>query len=129
LNWTGGIDLDLLQRKDGGYVLLEINPRFSGTAVFPFKLGIDLPMGYVNLKGDINPPSQNPAAQSDAEHFVSLLEESLYLRVAGEAGRQKAMQFRSAEKWVDNSFWDDRNYSAALFEYMRMSLIYKRGGG
>ena len=128
LNWTGGIDLDLLQKKDGGHVLLEINPRFSGTTVFAFKLGIDLPMGYVNLKRNINTPSQNPGAKSDAERFISLLEEALYLRLAGEAGRQKAMQFRSDEKWVDNSFWDDWKYSAALFEYMRMSLIYRRGG-
>lgn len=127
LNWTGGIDLDLIQKKDGDYVLLEINPRFSGTTVFPFKLGIDLPMGYVNLKRNIDVPSQNFAAKTDAENFISLLEESLYLRVAGEAGRQKAMQFRSDEKWVDNSFWDDWKYSAALFEYIRMSLLYRRG--
>jgi biotin carboxylase len=127
LNWTGGIDLDLIQKKDGDYVLLEINPRFSGTTVFPLKLGIDLPMGYVNLKRNIDVPSQNFAAKTDAENFISLLEESLYLRVAGEAGRQKAMQFRSDEKWVDNSFWDDWKYSAALFEYIRMSLLYRRG--
>ncbi|MGB8314748.1 MAG: hypothetical protein WCE69_09705 [Aestuariivirga sp.] len=127
LNWTGGIDLDLLQKKDGDYVLMEINPRFSGTTIFPLKLGIDLPMGYVNLKRNINTIQQNLAANFDAEHFISLLEESLYLLVAGEAGRQKAMQFRSDEKWVDNSFWDDWKYSAALFEYTRMSLLYRRG--
>lgn len=127
LNWTGGIDLDLLQKKNGDYVLLEINPRFSGTLVFPLKLGIDLPMGYVNLKRNIDTIPHNLAARTDAEHFISLLEESLYLRAAGETGREKAIQFRSDNKWVDNSFWDDWKYSAALFDYTRMSLLYRRG--
>lgn len=53
LRWTGGIDLDLLETRDGSLALLEINPRFSGTTVFALKVGIDpshplrqRPIGY-----------------------------------------------------------------------------------
>lgn len=129
LNWTGGIDLDLLQNGDGGYFLLEINPRFSGTIVFPLKNGIDLPMGYVNLKYQRDDGLGNDSASTDAEHFVSLYEEARYLRDGGEACRQKAIAFRSEKWWVDNSFPDDAGYSAALAEQIRTALLHKTGGG
>lgn len=51
LNWHGNIDLDLLS-KNGKPVLLEINPRFSGTTYFAYQCGIDLPKTYIQLLND-----------------------------------------------------------------------------
>ncbi len=49
LRWTGAIDLDYLMKKDHEYVLLEINPRFSGSLNFAYRLGADLPLMYYRL--------------------------------------------------------------------------------
>ena len=123
LRWTGGIDLDLLQRRDGTFVLLEINPRFSGTTVFALKVGIDIPICYVNAKLGIERSETFRPSRQKAERFVSLFEETHYLRGSGETGRLKSASFRADDKWVDNAFWDDWRYSAALFEYVRGLLF------
>jgi len=124
LRWTGGIDLDLLQRRDGSLVVLEINPRFSGTMVFALKIGIDFPMYYVNAQMGIGGNPEFKPSRREAERFVSLLEEVSYLSTAGETGKVNSTSFRSDNKWTDNSFWDDWRYSAALFEYATRSLLY-----
>lgn len=49
LRWTGAIDLDYLLTKEQQYVLLEINPRFSGSLNFAYRSGIDLPLMYCRL--------------------------------------------------------------------------------
>lgn len=49
LSWTGAIDLDYLKDKEGRYVLLEINPRFSGSLNFGYRMGVDLPLIYFRL--------------------------------------------------------------------------------
>ena len=49
LNWTGFIDFDFLQDEKGDFLLLEINPRLSGGSHFAHKLGVDLPLSYLNL--------------------------------------------------------------------------------
>jgi carbamoylphosphate synthase large subunit len=129
LQWTGGIDLDLLQRQDGSLVLLEINPRLSGTTVFAIKCGVDLPMYYVNAKLAIAGTPEFKPSVKNAERFASLVEENHWLKDAGEAGRLFSAKFRADDKWVDNAFWDDRGYSEALFEYARRSLIYAKKNG
>jgi carbamoyl-phosphate synthase large subunit len=123
LGWTGGLDLDLLRRKDGSLALLEINPRFSGTAVFPFKLGMDFPMYFVNAHLGINQTPLRRDGRPNAERFVSLIEETSYLSGAGGAGQKQANDFRADNKWVDSAFWDDKGYSAALFNHVRRILL------
>jgi carbamoyl-phosphate synthase large subunit len=49
LDWTGAIGLDFIKRADGEYLLLEVNPRFSGPVNFAYRLGIDLPRDYFRL--------------------------------------------------------------------------------
>lgn len=49
LNYSGPFDLDYLKNKNGEYLLLEINPRFSGTLNLAYKLGVDLPATYLQL--------------------------------------------------------------------------------
>lgn len=49
LGWHGAIDFDFVRAASGEYYLLEINPRFSGTTNFAYKLGIDLPRSYLDV--------------------------------------------------------------------------------
>jgi predicted ATP-grasp superfamily ATP-dependent carboligase len=49
LNWTGAINMDFLKDRNGQILLLEINPRISGSATFAYKLGVNLPAVYVDL--------------------------------------------------------------------------------
>ena len=49
LNWSGAINLDIPQRPQRGYLLLEVNPRFGGTLNFAYRMGIDLPWAYCQL--------------------------------------------------------------------------------
>jgi glutathione synthase/RimK-type ligase-like ATP-grasp enzyme len=49
LGWHGAIDFDFVRAASGDYYLLEINPRFSGTTNFAYKLGIDLPRSYLDV--------------------------------------------------------------------------------
>lgn len=48
LLWTGPIDLDLFI-SDNSCVLIEINPRFSGTTQFAYSCGVDLPNKYLDI--------------------------------------------------------------------------------
>jgi predicted ATP-grasp superfamily ATP-dependent carboligase len=49
LRWTGAIGMDFIKTGDGSYLLLEINPRFSGSVNFAYRMGIDLPWDYFRL--------------------------------------------------------------------------------
>lgn len=48
LLWTSPIDLDLFI-SDNSCVLVEINPRFSGTTQFAYSCGVDLPKIYLDI--------------------------------------------------------------------------------
>jgi carbamoylphosphate synthase large subunit len=49
LNWTGALNIDFLQDPEGHLLMLEINPRLSGSLTFAYKLGVDLPDIYRSL--------------------------------------------------------------------------------
>ncbi len=49
LGWHGAVDFDFLRNAKGEYLLLELNPRLSGTTNFAYKLGVDLPKAYLDL--------------------------------------------------------------------------------
>ncbi len=49
IGWHGAVDLDFLRGDDGRYYLLEVNPRFSGTINFAYKMGVDLPKAYFDV--------------------------------------------------------------------------------
>jgi len=113
LEWTGGIDVDLLATPDGGLAVLEINPRLSGTVIFGQKQGLDLAAGY--LPGDESPASLDlPGLDPQATGFVSLAEEARFIARGGEAASERAERFRREHRCVDNSFADDPGYSQEL---------------
>lgn len=132
LEWTGGLDLDLLRDAQGRYYVLEINPRLSGTTVFPDKLGIDLPKLYVDIhshrtSGSLSELRPSPRRDGgDIHRFVSLLEEAFYLRSADASDLRFAKWFRHDHLWRDNAFWSDEGYSQSLFEKTRDVLLSAR---
>lgn len=113
LDWHGGIDLDLLGTPDGDYVMLEINPRLSGTAVFALKRGVDLPAGYLGRDPAI--PLECPAEAPNATGYISMGEEMDFLCHAGAAAKRRILAFRQSQPCTHNAFWDDPGYSRALF--------------
>ena len=113
LHWTGGIDVDLLATPDGGYAVLEINPRLSGTVIFGQKRGLDLAAGYLPGEESLASPDL-PGLDPAATGFVSLAEEARFIARGGAAATQRAARFRREHRCVDNAFADDPGYSESL---------------
>jgi glutathione synthase/RimK-type ligase-like ATP-grasp enzyme len=115
LEWTGGIDIDLLTDANDVHYLLEINPRLSGTAVFALKVGIDFPMRYIDLAQGVNFPDDvlNKGKKNLPKHFISILEEQEFL------GRKTTNKARHKKRLtsgivLNNLFEDDKGYSRAM---------------
>jgi len=113
LNWTGGIDLDLLRKPDGSFAALEINPRFSGTLVFALKVGVDLPACYFSDDAAKNTPITG--AIPSANRFRSVLQHADFRMKNGEL-----TAYEPADQiCADSRFPDDTGYSLALDKKLR----------
>jgi glutathione synthase/RimK-type ligase-like ATP-grasp enzyme len=125
LKWTGGLDIDLLQPTQGPPVVLEINPRLSGQTTFAYKLGIDLPADYAAAVSR-NPrfAPVKPLAADAPDTFITLLEEARRLSKREPAQLAKAVKIRSERRRLDDGFWDDAGYSAALYAATEGLLFY-----
>lgn len=77
LKWTGAIDLDLFVVKDRGPLLLEINPRFSGTIQFALNCGVDLPQSYVQLAQADRIPSAQETHYRSGVYYRALFTEEI----------------------------------------------------
>jgi biotin carboxylase len=118
LNWTGGIDMDCLQTEAGDLVLLEINPRLSGTTIFPLKLGIDLPSLYLSTLMGENAEGSTMQKKINANAFISVLEEVSYISGNPKKRLVEAIEFRQKNSYVDSMFWDDQPLTQALMGAM-----------
>jgi biotin carboxylase len=118
LNWTGGIDIDCLQTDTGDFVLLEINPRLSGTTIFPLKLGIDLPSLYLSTLLGKDHEAGTMAKKINANAFISRIEEVRYISRNPTERLVEANEFRRKNSWVDSMFWDDQPLTAAMVTHM-----------
>lgn len=118
LEWTGGLDIDLLATPDGDLAVLEINPRLSGTSLFALKRGLDLPAGYLPDSGTASDFACD-AERPDADAFISLVEETRFVMAGGAAAANRAIDFRREHKCADNTFWGDPGYSKALFDLLQ----------
>ena len=115
MSWTGGIDLDCLRKPDGSLVLLEINPRISGTSHFALVCGVDLPAGYLRAIGE---PVEGPVfAPQNAELFISLMEEARLRRKPG--GYAVSRQLRREHRFATNTY-------PGYFEPLRSGFSPKR---
>lgn len=58
LRHIGNLDVDIMQRADGTYCVLELNPRFGGGFPFSYEAGVNMPKAIVQwVKGESVDPS------------------------------------------------------------------------
>jgi len=62
LRHIGNLDVDIMQRADGAYCVLELNPRFGGGFPFSYEAGVNMPKAILQwIKGeDVNPAMLQP---------------------------------------------------------------------
>lgn len=49
LGHIGNLDVDIMQRADGAYCVLELNPRFGGGFPFSYEAGVNLPKVLIQI--------------------------------------------------------------------------------
>lgn len=53
LGHIGNLDVDIMQRADGAYCVLELNPRFGGGFPFSYEAGVNCPKALIQMiKGE-----------------------------------------------------------------------------
>ena len=53
LRHIGNMDVDIMQRADGAYCVLELNPRFGGGFPFSYEAGVNMPKAIIQwIKGE-----------------------------------------------------------------------------
>lgn len=53
LRHVGDLDVDIMQRSNGDYCVLELNPRFGGGFPFSYEAGVNLPLAIMKwIKGE-----------------------------------------------------------------------------
>ena len=53
LGHIGNLDVDIMQRADGAYCVLELNPRFGGGFPFSYAAGVNMPKAIIQwVKGE-----------------------------------------------------------------------------
>jgi len=58
LGHIGNLDVDVMQRQDGTYCVLELNPRFGGGYPFSHEAGVNMPKAIIEwLKGNMIDPT------------------------------------------------------------------------
>lgn len=62
LKHIGNLDVDIMQRANGDYCVLELNPRFGGGFPFSYEAGVNLPKAIIEwIKGeDVDPNILQP---------------------------------------------------------------------
>lgn len=62
LHHIGNLDVDIMQRANGDYCVLELNPRFGGGFPFSYEAGVNLPKAITMwLRGEnVDPSSLQP---------------------------------------------------------------------
>ena len=62
LHHIGNLDVDIMQRANGDYCVLELNPRFGGGFPFSYEAGVNLPLAIIKwLKGEnVDPKMLQP---------------------------------------------------------------------
>ena len=53
LRHIGNLDVDIMQRANGDYCVLELNPRFGGGYPFSYEAGVNMPLAILKwLRGE-----------------------------------------------------------------------------
>lgn len=78
LHHIGNLDVDIIQRANGDYCVLELNPRFGGGFPFSYEAGVNLPKAIINwLRGEVVPAdmlvAQNGMCFSKNDYLMRIL--------------------------------------------------------
>lgn len=58
LKHIGNLDVDIMQRSNGDYCVLELNPRFGGGYPFSYEAGVNMPLAIIKwLRGEVVDPA------------------------------------------------------------------------
>ena len=58
LGHIGNLDVDIMQRANGEYCVLELNPRFGGGFPFSYEAGVNMPKAIIQwVKGEAVDPA------------------------------------------------------------------------
>lgn len=62
LGHIGNLDVDIMQRADGAYCVLELNPRFGGGFPFSYEAGVNMPKAIIQwVRGEeVDPAMLQP---------------------------------------------------------------------
>lgn len=62
LGHIGNLDVDIMQRADGAYCVLELNPRFGGGFPFSYEAGVNMPKAIIQWANgeDVDPAMLQP---------------------------------------------------------------------
>ena len=74
LGHIGNLDVDIMQRADGAYCVLELNPRFGGGFPFSYEAGVNFPKALIQMiKGESFDP------QMLAPEYGRMVSKNVYL--------------------------------------------------
>ena len=58
LKHIGNLDVDIMQRENGEYCVIELNPRFGGGFPFSYEAGVNMPKAIIQwVKGESVDPA------------------------------------------------------------------------
>jgi ATP-grasp domain len=105
LAWTGFASADLMRRRDGSYVLLEINPRLWGSLAGALSAGVDLFAPFAALlDGGAPEPDLGFAAGATCMIFPRYLNAAAHRNAAGLARAFIDLFGEQGRDWRDPRF-------------------------
>ena len=107
IGWHGAVDLDFLRGDDGRYYLLEVNPRFSGTINFAYKMGVDLPKAYFDVAFDCVQDSYQADYPDDVLFRTLVPSELWYVNRQGLKAVKQIVAKSFHRPSTTNVYWDD----------------------
>lgn len=124
LDWSGPIDFDFIRTADGECLLLEINPRFSGTISFASAVGIDLPQALLDTFTGIFSPNYGGPPPNQTRFRTGL---EFELQWWGQDPLHRSSELLSS--WADrlvlhvNRLSDPSLLAAQIFQGLRKAII------
>lgn len=105
LRWTGLISADVMQRPNGSFVLIEVNPRPWGSIAAAGEAGVDMLGGFADLvAGRVPAPDLAFAASTESRIFPRYLMDARYQSIGGIVHVVRDLLGERASEWRDPAF-------------------------
>lgn len=126
LSWSGPVDLDYLKVEGKGYLLLEINPRFSGTLNLAYRLGIDLPWAYYCLAKKLDLTQIEQPAYRNGMAFRSVIPTEIVNLLKSKSYWGTFLKYFFHPNARTNIYWDDPKLLMRQIKEIRWDHINRR---